>query len=112
MSVNRRDFIKTATMSAAAIAAYKASIRSAFAANNSDKLTKWIQAMRGLGPTGIPVMSSVPDPVFPNTNLYQLTVGEFTDAMEKVLRGFDFNASLVNFKEYNNNIIEDGVEER
>jgi len=53
----------------------------AWAVANSMQLTKWSQPLRGLGPTGIPVLSSVPDPAFPNTNYYQVTAGEFTDQL-------------------------------
>ena len=37
------------------------------------------------GPAGIPVLNGVPDPVFPNTTLYQVTVGEFTDQLHPAL---------------------------
>jgi spore coat protein A len=45
-------------------------------------LAKWAMPLRGLGgATGIPVASSVPDPVFAKTNLYEITLGEFTDVL-------------------------------
>jgi FtsP/CotA-like multicopper oxidase with cupredoxin domain len=59
--------------------------RSAYPFANSMQLTKWAQAIRGLGPSGIPVMSSGFDPVFPQTDFYQITVGEFTDTLHPQL---------------------------
>ena len=53
----------------------------AWAVNNSDRLGKWMQNLRGLGPGGIPVMSGTPDPVFANTTMYNITVGEFQDKL-------------------------------
>lgn len=81
MRVTRREFVKTATTGAVGILAYKAALRQALALNNSGQLRKWIQPIRGLGPTGIPVMSGVADPVFDNTTLYRITAGEFTDQL-------------------------------
>src|SRR5512135_2750364 len=81
MRLTRRDFVKTSAMTAAAVASYKAALRTACALNNSPGLQKWIQPLRGLGPTGIPVLSSIPDPVFPGCNFYRVTVGEFTDVL-------------------------------
>lgn len=60
-------------------------MRTAYAVNNSDQLGKWIQPLRGLtalgDPNGIPVLNGIPDPVFANTTLYQVTAGEFLDQL-------------------------------
>lgn len=85
MKINRRDFIKATAMGAAGIAACKATLRTAFALNNSDRLAKWIQPIRGLGPTGIPVLNGVADPFFANTTYYQVTAGEFLDQLHPAL---------------------------
>lgn len=79
---SRRQFIKTTGLAGASLAMFsKLGVRPAFAAANSQYLRKWIQPLRGLGPAGIPVMGSTPDPVFANTNLYEITVGEFEDKL-------------------------------
>lgn len=36
-------------------------------------------------PAGIPCLDPVPDPVFANTNLYNITIGEFTDTLHQDL---------------------------
>src|SRR5688572_5872980 len=78
----RRQFIKATGLAGAGMAMFsKIGTHSAFAAANSQYLRKWIQPLRGLGPSGIPVMGSTPDPVFANTNLYEITAGEFTDQL-------------------------------
>ena len=59
--LTRRDFVKTTAMSAAAIAAYKASIRSAYAFGHSMPLQKFIQPMPMFG-AGIPLAQKAPDP--------------------------------------------------
>jgi len=60
-------------------------------------LAKWAMPLRGLtalgDPLGIPVAAGVPDPVFANTNLYEITLGEFTDTLHPglpptLLRGY------------------------
>ncbi len=86
MKITRRDFIKTSAIAGAAMAMpLKFGVRNAIAAANSPQLSKWAQAMRGLGPTGIPVLAGVPDPVFANTTYYQVTAGEFTDQLHPAL---------------------------
>ncbi len=85
MKLTRRDFVKTTAVGAAGILAYKATLRSALAFANSGNLQKWIQPLRGLGGAGIPTLSSVIDPVFANTQFYQVTVGEFTDQLHPAL---------------------------
>lgn len=83
MKTTRRTFLKTTALSGAAFCLPQ----SARAAANSDLLTKWMPSnpMRGLGPTGIPVMSGMADPVFPGTILNQITAGEFTDQLHPQL---------------------------
>ena len=87
MRITRRDFIKTSAIAGAAMAMpLKFGVRNAFAVANSPQLSKWAQAMRGLGgPSGIPVLSSIPDPGFPGANFFQLTAGEFTDQLHPAL---------------------------
>jgi spore coat protein A, manganese oxidase len=87
MKVTRRQFIKTTAVAAGALAASGILLkpRSAYPFANSKQLSKWIQPIRGLGPAGIPVLNSVPDPNFANTNYYQVTVGEFTDQLHPAL---------------------------
>lgn len=41
--------------------------------------------LRGLGPTGIPVLAGIPDPVYANTTFYKVTAGEFTDQLHPAL---------------------------
>ena len=79
----RREFVKRTAVAGAGIALLsKFGVPSARAVNNSDQLGKWIQALRGVtalgDANGIPVLNGVPDPVFANTTLYQVTAGEFT----------------------------------
>lgn len=86
MSISRRKFIgMTALAGAGLMVPWKFGARTSYAVANSDKLTKWIQPMRGLGPTGIPVMNGVPDPIFPGTTMYQVTAGEFVDQLHPQL---------------------------
>ena len=82
----RREFIKTSAAVGAGLALpLGVGTYSAQAAANSSNLRKWLQPLRGLtilgDPNGIPVASGFPDPVFPNTNLYQITAGEFLDQL-------------------------------
>src|SRR5512135_64463 len=100
MRLTRRDFVKTSAMTAAAVASYKAALRTACALNNSPGLEKWIQPLRGLNypaghllgalgypndPNGIPVAGGVPDPVFANTTMYNIGVQEFSDQLHPAL---------------------------
>ncbi len=85
MHLTRRDFVKTAAIGTAGILAYRAALREACAFANSGNLTKWIQPLRGIGPGGIPILNPAPDPVFPGTSYYQVTVGEFTDQLHPSL---------------------------
>ncbi len=86
MKVTRRDFLKGAIATGIGLALpLKFGVGSAHAAANSTQLTKWAQPIRGLGPTGIPVLSSLPDPSFAGARLYQVTVGEFTDQLHPAL---------------------------
>ena len=84
---SRRDFIKRTAIVGAALSLPWTLTKSAYAANASPYLRKWIQALRGLGPTGIPLLTSVPDPVFPNTNFYNVIAGEFQDTLHPDLGG-------------------------
>jgi spore coat protein A, manganese oxidase len=82
----RREFMKRTAVAGAGVALFtKYAVPSAQAFANSTRLAKWIQPLRGLGPAGIPTLNSTPDPVFPNTNYYQVTVGEFTDQLHPAL---------------------------
>ena len=83
MKTTRRRFIKITALSGVALALP----RFARAVANSNQLTKWRpdNPLRGLGPNGIPVMSGIPDPVFANTTLNQITVSEFTDVLHPQL---------------------------
>jgi spore coat protein A, manganese oxidase len=41
-----------------------------------------LRGLTALGdPNGIPVAAGIPDPVFPNTTLYEITLGEFVDVL-------------------------------
>jgi spore coat protein A, manganese oxidase len=85
-NLTRRQFVKrTALAGAGLLVLSKFGVPSARAANNSNQLAKWIQNLRGLtalgDPNGIPVLSGVPDPVYANTTLYQVTAGEFLDQL-------------------------------
>ncbi len=93
MAVTRRQFLKrTIAVGAVASVGGLGNLlvpRAAHAVNNSDRLAKWIQPIRGLtalgDPNGIPVLNGVADPVFANTTLYQVTAGEFTDQLHPQL---------------------------
>ena len=95
MAVTRRQFLKrTIAVGAVASVGGLGNLlvpRAAHAVNNSGQLAKWIQALRGLtalgDPNGIPVLNGVPDPVFANTTLYQVTAGEFTDQLHPAISG-------------------------
>jgi spore coat protein A, manganese oxidase len=86
----RREFVKRTAVAGAGVALLtKFAVPSARALNNSPALQKWIQPLRGLGPTGIPVLSSINDPVY-NTltnpcQLFRVTVGEFLDQLHPSL---------------------------
>lgn len=80
--LTRREFVKRTALAGAALGLpLKFGAQSVFAAANSQNLRKWIQPLRGLGPSGIPVMSSIPDPAFAGAQLYQVTAGEFEDQL-------------------------------
>jgi len=84
--LTRREFVKRTAVAGAGVALLsKYAVPSAKAVNNSDQLQKWIQAMRGLGPGGIPVLSGQRDHVFRNTTFYQVTAGEFQDQLHPSL---------------------------
>lgn len=79
----RREFLKATGYATAGLAMLsKIGVSTAqAAAANSHFLRKWIQPLRGLGPDGIPVLAGIPDPAFPNTQLYQVTAGEYLDQL-------------------------------
>ena len=80
--MTRRTFLKTAAIGGAALSLPLGwNIGRAYAFANSPNLAKWAQAMRGLGGSGLPVLSGVPDPVFPNCTLFRVTIGEFKDVL-------------------------------
>jgi spore coat protein A, manganese oxidase len=85
--ITRRQFIKTSAVAAGAVAGGGIVLRPgrAYPFSNSMRLTKWFQDIRGLGPSGIPVMTHIPDPVFADTDFYQITIGEFTDTLHPQL---------------------------
>lgn len=86
MNISRRQFLKGAVIAGAGLALpLKFAVREACAAANSPQLAKWAQPLRGLGPTGIPTLSSVADPFFAGTQYYQATIGEFTDQLHPSL---------------------------
>lgn len=97
----RREFVKRTAVAGAGVALLsKFAVPSAYAINNSSGLQKWIQPLRGLNypsghilgalgypndSNGIPVMSGVADPVFPNTTFYQIGVQEYCDQLHPAL---------------------------
>jgi spore coat protein A len=82
MKTTRREFLKRTALAGAGFAVYgRLGTHSVYAAANSGNLRKWIQPLRGLGPTGIPVMAGAVDPVFANATFYQVTAGEFEDQL-------------------------------
>jgi spore coat protein A len=84
--ITRRQFIKTgAAAGALAGAGILLKPRSAYPFANSMQLTKWVQPIRGLGPTGIPVLTPTADPGFVGADFYQVTIGEFTDQLHPAL---------------------------
>ena len=89
MKFTRRQFLKGSLMAGAVVAVggigplFKP--RVAHAQTTSPALTKWAQAMRGLGPSGLPVLNSVSDLAFPGAQFSQVTVGEFTDQLHPML---------------------------
>src|SRR5512135_3344631 len=92
MKFNRRQFVKRTALAGAALSLpWKFSLRSAYALAVTSGLRKWIQPLRGLtalgDPNGIPCLTPKPDPVFPNTDFYQITAGEFTDQLHPDLGG-------------------------
>src|ERR1041384_3067969 len=78
--MNRRQFIKTT----AGGAAFLATGRRAHAYAQTQKLTKFIQPLQGLGPTGIPV-ASPSTKRFPGSDYYELIMGEYTQRLHPEL---------------------------
>ena len=97
MAITRRQFIKGAAVTGAALALpLKFGVRSAFPFANSGNLTKWWQPLRGLNypaghilgalgypndPNGIPVAGGAADPVYRKTTMYQIGVQPFADQL-------------------------------
>jgi len=82
----RREFVKRTAVAGAGVALLsKYALPSAKAAANSDQLAKWIQPIRGLGPSGIPVLNGRRDRVFRDTTFYEVTAGEFLDQLHPAL---------------------------
>jgi len=83
MAITRRKFLGMSAIAGASLMLpWRFGAQEAFAAQAvSPILNKWVGGLRGLGPTGIPVALGVPDPVFPNTLMYDITIGEFTDTL-------------------------------
>ena len=84
MRLTRRDFVKTTAMSAAAIAAYKASVRSAYAYANSMPLQKFIDPMP-LFNVNIPLAALAPTQPYAGVDYYQLTAGAFRERLHSQL---------------------------
>jgi spore coat protein A, manganese oxidase len=84
MSVTRRQFIKTTAGAAAAIAAYKWDMRSAYAFSWTGPLQKFIQPLQGLGPAGVP--TATPDRLsYPGVDYYQIKAGVFRQQLHPSL---------------------------
>jgi spore coat protein A, manganese oxidase len=82
MNITRRQFLqRTAVVGATLALPLKCGVYSVQAAANSTYLRKWIQPLRGLGPTGIPVAQGRPDPAFAGTTFFEMTAGEFEDQL-------------------------------
>jgi spore coat protein A len=79
IKTTRREFIKVAT--ATGVGAMLP-WRRAYASAQSPSLRKFIQALPGLGPSGIPVATSVP---YLGADYYQLTAGEYTQQLHPQL---------------------------
>jgi spore coat protein A, manganese oxidase len=90
VAITRRRFLGVSAVTGAGLLLpWKFGARPAHAVAQTPNLTKWIQPLRGLtalgDPNGIPVLGSSPDPVFANTNMYNITAGEFTDQLHPQL---------------------------
>src|SRR4029450_9353844 len=75
----RREFMKVA---AATGVGAMLPWRRAYASAQSPSLRKFIQMLPGLGPSGIPVATSVP---YIGADYYQLTAGEYTQQLHPQL---------------------------
>lgn len=82
MKITRRDFVKSAAMSAAAIAAWKGSIREAYPYSNSPGLMKFNQPMRSFG-VEIPV--AVNNGTYLNMDDYTVVAGWYRDQLHQSL---------------------------
>src|SRR5512147_1726630 len=83
MKLTRREFVKTTAIGAVGLVAFKASLRSAYAFNQSpgNKIPLFGTTLRGVGPGGIPV--ALPSPgIAPVTGVtrYNILIKQFQDA--------------------------------
>ena len=99
MAISRRKFLGvSAAAAAASVLPWKFGANEASASAVSPTLPKWARAVRGLNiapltgghpllgdPDGIPVLLPTPDPVLPNTWMYNITCSEFTDQLHPAL---------------------------
>ena len=91
----RREFVKRAAVAGAGIALLPTVAisrpRSRPIPFSQNHLRKWIQPLRSLtalgDPNGIPCLTPRPDPVFPNTDFYEITADEFQDQLHPDLGG-------------------------
>jgi spore coat protein A, manganese oxidase len=83
--MNRRDFIKTSAMTGTAIAVYAGfGAESVYAFYQSPGLQKYIQALRGVGPSGIPLATK--DTLSTGSvDHYSLVAGQYTDQLHPAL---------------------------
>ena len=74
MKYTRRQFVKATAMGAAGILAYKASLRRAFAFNQSPGIPLFGTTLRGVGPGGIPVALPTPGVAAPVTGVTRYNI--------------------------------------
>lgn len=80
--ITRRQFLKASVLAGAAAAAPGVLLRpqKAYAFSQSQRLRKFVQPLRGLGPAGIPVLT--PDQkTYPGVDYYEVALGTFTDQL-------------------------------
>src|SRR5690349_11018013 len=96
--MNRRQFIQT-TAGAAALLALRSR---AYAFAQSPGLLKYSQPLPGLGPTGIPFTTGVPDLLFPGAQLVDLVAEQYSQQLHPALPNTTLwgyaEASTRNFK--------------
>ncbi len=86
MKLTRRNFVKTTAIGTAGLLAYKASLRSAYAFNQSPNLKLWQTTLRGVGPGNIPVAAqdALPAPVT-GVMHYTIDIGQYIDVLHPTL---------------------------